>query len=226
MSEFSEQAIIDAWRDNAGPWREALAQGAIKSREAVTNQAIIDAVCQFQPRRVLDIGCGEGWLLQALSAKGIRAEGIDAVPELVDAARRRGARCECVTYEALASQAPAPVYDVVVCNFSLLGEMLQPLLSALPGWLRENGRVVIQTLHPVFHCPEHYQSGWQHGNWQGLEPVLQAKFRSGAPWYFRSLADWSALFCAAGLLIERCWEPSPEPGGVPASIIFQLLPKP
>ena len=92
MSEFSEQAIIDAWRDNAGPWREALAQGAIKSREAVTNQAIIDAVCQFQPRRVLDIGCGEGWLLQALSAKGIRAEGIDAVPELVDAARRRGAR--------------------------------------------------------------------------------------------------------------------------------------
>ena len=226
MSEFSEQAIIDAWQENAEPWCAVLATGAIKSREVVTNQAIIDAVCRLRPRRVLDVGCGEGWLLQALSERGISAEGMDVVPELVEVAKQRGARCECLSYEALARRPASPTYDVIVCNFSLLGEALQPLLTALSGLLCQGGRILVQTLHPVFHRPECYQPAWQAGSWQGLEPTLQKQFKSAAPWFFRPLAAWSEVFSDADLLIERCLEPSSEPGEAPASIIFQLLPKP
>ena len=226
MSEFSEQAIIEAWQENAEPWCAALASGAIKSREAITNQAIVDAICRLRPRRVLDIGCGEGWLLQALAEQGIAAEGVDVVPELIDAARRRGAQCECLSYEALARRPASPDYDVIVCNFSLLGESLQSLLAALVGRLAPGGRVLVQTLHPVFSRPERYQSAWQAGSWQGLEPALQKQFKSAAPWFFRPLSAWIELFCESGLLIERCVEPSSQPGDPAVSIIFQLLPTP
>ena len=41
------------------------------------------AVLALQPERVLDLGCGEGWLCRALLANEIEAVGIDGVPELV-----------------------------------------------------------------------------------------------------------------------------------------------
>ena len=63
------------------------------------------------------------------SLSRLRAEGVDVVPELIDAARRRGAECECLSYEALARRPASPDYDVIVCNFSLLGESLQSLLA-------------------------------------------------------------------------------------------------
>jgi len=62
----------------------------IESRALVTNQAIVDAVLSRSPSTVLDIGCGEGWLVRALSSHGIDAVGVDVVPELIEHAKQAG----------------------------------------------------------------------------------------------------------------------------------------
>lgn len=60
-----------------------------------TQKARFDALarlCQFQQRQILDVGCGRADLLDYLLARGLKPEhyvGIDAVPELVDAARSK-----------------------------------------------------------------------------------------------------------------------------------------
>ncbi|RBJ73992.1 SAM-dependent methyltransferase, partial [Pseudomonas sp. MWU12-2534b] len=72
-----ESTLLQSWNHNAKAWIEAIRTGAIESRLNVTNQAIVLAVLGRQPERVLDLGCGEGWLLRELEKRGIDAVGVD-----------------------------------------------------------------------------------------------------------------------------------------------------
>jgi hypothetical protein len=74
-----EEQINRSWNANAKPWARAIQTGSIQSRTLVTDRAIIEAVSSMAPRRVLDVGCGEGWLARALSARGMTVTGVDAV---------------------------------------------------------------------------------------------------------------------------------------------------
>jgi 2-polyprenyl-3-methyl-5-hydroxy-6-metoxy-1,4-benzoquinol methylase len=78
-----EQQIIRSWHSNAAPWAHAIRVASIVSRKLVTDQAIIHAVSSVSSARILDIGCGEGWLARALSNLGMSVTGVDVVPELI-----------------------------------------------------------------------------------------------------------------------------------------------
>ncbi len=83
----SSAAVLTAWQDNALPWAKAVRDATIASRTLVTNRAILDAVCALRPVRVLDLGCGEGWLSWHLCRKGMDVVGVDAVASLIQLAR-------------------------------------------------------------------------------------------------------------------------------------------
>ena len=68
-----EDALLDSWQHNAQAWIDAVRSGSIESRRQVTDQAILLAILGRQPERVLDLGCGEGWLLRALGDRGVEA---------------------------------------------------------------------------------------------------------------------------------------------------------
>ncbi len=224
MTVGSEQQIITSWRRNARPWVVALQRGAIASRVAVTNQAIVSAIAALTPQRVLDVGCGEGWLLRELAALDIAAEGVDAVAELVEAARQMGSmNCHCLSYAQLAEHRWPEPFDLAVCNFSLLGEAVAGPLSDLATLIRPTGRILVQTLHPCAYLHSgKYQGGWLAGSWQGLPEDVRKRFAEAPPWYFRRLSDWLSVFAEAGLIVSRIEEPAAEPGGEPLSIIFEL----
>ena len=58
------------------------------------------------PSTVLDIGCGEGWLVRALAERGIRAIGVDVVPSLIERATQAGGgEFRVASYEMIAAGA-------------------------------------------------------------------------------------------------------------------------
>ena len=202
------------------PWAKAVQNDEIESRRLVTNQAVIQAVSDLKSQKVLDVGCGEGWLARALSALGMNVCGVDAVPKLIaEAQHLGGGQFQVCSYEDIAEGRFQPgLFDTIICNFSLIGkESVDGLLKALPQCLNAQGYLVVQTLHPVTACGDQpYRDGWRPGSWDGFGP----EFTDPAPWYFRTIESWIRLIRESGFEIFECLEPVHPATGKPASIIF------
>ena len=213
-----EQQFLQCWQQNAAPWVDAIRDQEIASRVLATNHAIESAVLATQPKSVIDVGCGEGWLVRALAQQGISARGADAIPALIDAARRLGGEFAVASYEDIARGRLDWKADTVSCNFALIGkESTVQLLRGVPGLLQPGGRFVVQTLHPVEACGSlPYEDGWRQGSWDGFNQ----HFENAAPWYFRTLESWRVLFSDCGLhLVAEHWPIHPGTGR-PASVLF------
>ena len=58
--------------------------------------------------------------------------------------------------------------------------------------------------------------GWRQGSWDGFNQ----RFENAAPWYFRTLESWRALFSDCDLcLVAEHWPIHPRTGR-PASVLF------
>ncbi len=219
MTSERDRTIIDSWGKNASPWTAAVRDGELESRILVTDQAIVDAVLSCSPDSVLDLGCGEGWLVRELASRVTRAVGVDAIPALIDQARRAGGGEFILTsYEAILHGSVKGQFDVAVCNFSLFGqEVVESLFAAVPFLLQSGGHFVVQTLHPLVANGESaYVDGWRDGSWAGF----CGDFVDPPPWYFRTVDTWLALFSAYGFRLRETLEPINPTTGKPASIIF------
>jgi 2-polyprenyl-3-methyl-5-hydroxy-6-metoxy-1,4-benzoquinol methylase len=219
MNPHSDAKIVQSWHTNAVPWTTAVRESRIESRKLATNQAIIDAIASRAPHSLLDVGCGEGWLVRAMTSQGVRAVGVDVVPELIErASLAGGGEFRVASYEALAAGAIDDTFDVVVANFALLGkESVDQLLRRVPSLLRPSGALIVQTLHPVVASGDHpYSDGWRDGSWAGFG----SEFSDPAPWYFRTIESWVRLIRESGLTLWELREPLHPATMKPASIIF------
>lgn len=207
MSDEAERAQQASWQRNAAPWARVVRDGGIRSRQETTNDAVLDAITELAPGTVLDVGCGEGWLVRALVEVGIDGRGVDGSGELVALARERGGdRYDCLSYAEVAGRgAELGRFDLVVANFALLGDAsTRALVSAVPRLLQEGGHFVLQTVHPgVAAGAGPYTSGWREGSWEGFGD----DFRDPPPWYFRTTEDWVALLLGPGLELVALREP-------------------
>ena len=162
MSDESEQ-LRRSWISNAPAWCDAVREKRIESRRVVTDAAIVAAVLEGNPRRVLDVGCGEGWLARSLAERGIEVTGVDASTPLIDAARTLGgATFLAMSYQQIAANPSAigTAFNTIVANFSILDDDAEELLRALRSVLADSGRLIIQTAHPLL-ADGAYVDGWR-----------------------------------------------------------------
>ncbi|MBA3968685.1 MAG: methyltransferase domain-containing protein [Gemmatimonadetes bacterium] len=222
MTDRNDPALQQqqSWRANAAAWTQAIRERQIESRRLATDAAILSAVVQHSPRRVLDVGCGEGWLARALAAYGVSVVGVDASPPLIESARAAGGGAFHVLSYAEIAAGPGRLgtnYDAAVCNFSLLEENLTPLLAALRSALSSRGSLFIQTIHPWVSCGEApYQDGWRTETFDSFGGA----FAESMPCYFRTLESWFKLLREAGFGVVDLREPLHPDTDLPLSLLL------
>ena len=117
-----------------------------------------------RPRRVLVPGCGRGYEVVALAARGFDVTAIDIAPAAVAALQgmleREGVSAQVVETDLLHWQAPAP-FDAVyeqTCLCALHPSTWLTYVARLRAWLRRGGELFAQFMQtgreggPPFHC--------------------------------------------------------------------------
>lgn len=96
-------------------WREGDNRYELETRRRIEdkNPALIKEV--FEPTRVLDVGCGPGFLMFFLHELGVDADGIDFSPSVRDIAPAE-VRDSIMIGDVAESAVPERSYDLVICR--------------------------------------------------------------------------------------------------------------
>ncbi|MFC0038829.1 methyltransferase domain-containing protein [Actinomadura rayongensis] len=159
MDETSEtfaKVTRERWEANAAYWVKVIRENRDRYRTDLTDRAVMDAIGPADGCRVLDAGCGEGYLSRRLATLGADVVGVDAAQNLVDAASAvpvdgpGAARFLRASVDDL--PLPDAAFDLVVCNH-LFSHLPEPshAINEFGRVLRPGGRLIILTLHPCFY---------------------------------------------------------------------------
>jgi trans-aconitate methyltransferase len=78
--------------------------------------ALVEALQPQAGERILDLGCGDGFLTQQIAESGATIVGVDSSPQMVKAATERGVDARCADGEALLFERE---FDAVFSNAAL-----------------------------------------------------------------------------------------------------------
>jgi len=224
LTFIMKKQISDSWDENAKEWIKVIEESSISSRK-ITNPAIIEAVLESGCTKILDAGCGEGWLCRALAKNGLILTGIDENEELLEYAAYKGlANYAKISFEEIIAEIPFPdeSYECIIFNFSLyLEEETLQLLDRLKRVIPHHGKIILQTIHPFYLFQNNltYTNQWIPDSWKGLN----GSFHNGHPFFIRTFSGWMQTIEKAGLRIMKMKEPINE-SGIPVSLILILSP--
>ncbi|AUS77847.1 SAM-dependent methyltransferase [Actinoalloteichus sp. AHMU CJ021] len=175
---------------------------------------LLDLVDPQPGEHVLDVGCGTGDHVAALTGRGAHAVGLDSSPEMVGRARRKYPALHFVTGDLLGVRpedlAPLPGSgaDAILSNATLHWIPQAPqAAAALFRLLRPAGRLVAElggagNVATIVSEAERLRAD------ERLPPA-------DSPWYFPTLAGWALVLETAGFEVRAAWHferPTPLDG--------------
>lgn len=220
-----EKEILKSWDENATEWIRILESKKIPSRE-FTNKAIINLLTELPVSKVLDCGCGEGWLTRSVAKIGKISVGVDATLKLIENAKNKSSESFYqLSYEEVVAgkSIPENPFEAVVFNFCLYKKNgIEELLKIIKKSISKNGFIIIQTMHPFFLTEQKlpYESQWIMDSWKGLS----GDFENGHSWYARTFENWISVFTKSGLQLYKTIEVTNYEHS-PVSVIFVLKKK-
>jgi ubiquinone biosynthesis O-methyltransferase len=208
-------AIPDLGPDAYARWR-ASEIGVITER--LERRLILELVGDVGGCRVLDVGCGDGEFALELAKRGAIVVGIDASPEMVNAAKSRPKPQDTdISFQvAMAEHVPFPAgqFDVVTAITTLcFVDNAAPVFQEIARVLRPGGRLVIGELGKW--------SMWAAGRriraWLGSRLWRRGRFRTANE--LRHLAEQAGLVVktARGAIYYPRW-------GIAARVLSSLDP--
>ncbi|MFI6171672.1 class I SAM-dependent methyltransferase [Nocardia sp. NPDC051052] len=156
MSNVTDVFAGESYGRNAAFWTKIIRERLDRYRTELTDRTVMAAVGDCTSQRILDAGCGEGYLSRIIQSGGGQVVGIDACAELIEAARSTAEHEErdIVYHHGSVNALPLEdeTFDCVVCNH-LVNDLPDPApaFSEFGRVLKPGGKLVVLMLHPCFY---------------------------------------------------------------------------
>lgn len=104
--------------------------------------------------KVLDLGCGEGYLLRLLSSRNFALIGVDNSQALLDEAKRKQSPGKLMLGDITKPLTIEHDFDVAITNMVLMSvPELKPVYQNVYNCLKKEGKFIITVVHPVCRRP-------------------------------------------------------------------------
>ena len=216
MTSWTNEAAIAQW--DTGTSRalmEATAEDGDFAKRHLVNEAVFRLLGDVGGLRVLDAGCGNGYLSRMLAQRGAQVVGVEPTDSMVGFCLEKEAELrQGVTYvQADLTQLPAlgGLFDAVVCSMVLMTiPDWKPALRACIEALRPGGRLVIAIVHPAF---EELLGVWaEHGEYRVGRYLEEYEIVGrNASDFHRPISAYLNELCALGCRLLEVVEPGLDP---------------
>jgi 2-polyprenyl-3-methyl-5-hydroxy-6-metoxy-1,4-benzoquinol methylase len=236
MTASQDEALIAdpaaAWDAAAPAWDDFVETGLDYWRTEVHGLALLAACGDVRSRRVLDLGCGQGWFARQLAMHGADVIGVDfSAAQIANALRHEASHPLGIQYRLLdAAQIdahwPPASFDLITGCMSLHDSPhTASILSACRQVLAPGGQVAFSIVHPVIGGPHtdwersddgrkgarrvdrYFETGPYILNWV----MTRLTTHWATPQWHRTILDWSVLIAETGFAIVLLDEPRPTP---------------
>lgn len=231
FSSVKDRDVRQGWDDVAGWWVTRYTEKGDINREWIIDPVLLKMAGDVRRIRVLDAGCGNGYLSRILAKRGADVTGVDLSQKLLAEAQAQESKAplgvkflrqDLAHLTSLADES----FNLVVSNVVLQDvRRLPEAVKEIARVLRPGGRLVFSITHPAFDIPpahwvrepedterpeerthmtvDHYFDRVSlYWAPRNLSPVVS---------FHRPLRDFSSALHAAGLVILRLEEPLPLP---------------
>ncbi len=230
-----DSRIFEQWEANAEDYAVLVDGKGTPHHQKILNPCVERLLGDVQGKRLLDAGCGEGYLSRYYAQRGAVVVGVDISEKMIDICKQRskeqgseffvGDIC-CLDFIQDSS------FDLALCNLVLLN--VPCFEEALKGFfrvLRFKGLLVFSVIHPAFNVfgPGRWELGGKcsdSGRRKGLyfvsdnyfdekEYLIQWKTRVGAPFpkrfsfFHRTIGTYMKVLTRAGFRLIELEEPRP-----------------
>ncbi|MDR6778362.1 MULTISPECIES: class I SAM-dependent methyltransferase [Paenibacillus] len=226
MNKWDTEEAIRRWDMHAGNFTAKYTEEGDRSREVLLNPALQACMRPLGGKKVLDAGCGEGYLSRKMARAGALVEAVDYSTEMLRLAKERTPSALGITYhhgnleklEMFGDQS----FDLIVSNMVIQDlAHYEQAIAEMQRLLVPGGRFIFSILHPCFQTP---QSGWvkddtgkklywkvdQYFNEGPLEQAIPYDQEEKFLYFHRTLSSYVQTIIEAGLLLEGMIEPKPS----------------
>jgi len=217
-------AVARWWVSRSGP------RGDV-NREWIIDPVLLGFLGDVRHQRILDAGCGSGYLARILARRGAQVDGVDLAPALLAAAQAEEARQPLgIRYRrsdlADLSIFGSGTFDAVVSNIVLADvRRYRRAIREIARVLKPGGRFVFSITHPAFEGPVPGQWVREPTDTERIEErrhlIVDRYFDRVAvfwappgkpliPGFHRPLRDYFDALHAAGFVVARFEEPGPS----------------
>jgi ubiquinone/menaquinone biosynthesis C-methylase UbiE len=207
------------WNRVADDWQTQVGRDGDANRRMNSDPVLWRFAGNVRGLKVLDAGCGTGYLSIKLAERGAVVTGIDFSERMIAIARAADSTIDfhvdsCSELFTIENDA----FDMVVANYVLMDTPdLEGTITSFQRVLKPGGVAVLVFSHPCFPAGRSKLSGKRSGATYVWDfPYFQrekcidppwAHFRSEFIWFHRPLSDYWKAFIAAGFAVVDFEEP-------------------
>ena len=225
--DMKKSKIQFEWDKSADAWVDFVRTGKDHCRYYMNNPGIFRILGSIRNKKVLDLGCGEGYNSRIMAKKGGIVIGIDFSEKMIEFARQQEKKDKLGIKYYICNTTNLAIFKNNTFNITTSFMSIQDIknykgaLKEAYRVLKKDGRIVIGTTHPCFektiyrdgkyYRDEQYFKNRAYTLYWKMKRLTKHFITTG---FHRTLTEYANTLFKTGFVISRLLEPKPTKKGL------------